>query len=282
MTHRGELPGGPVLRGFASQVHPVFMLPPLAAAAFGGVIARDVTGGVVVLHLLAVFLAVYTAHLKDGYVDYYLRGEDDSHPLSRSWCQIGIVGTSVAFFVSLAGIWSAVGIGGVLITLPCWLLGVTHAPHLDMRPLGATGGYPLGVSLSFVGGYYLQTETVSRFVFAIGIVLFVLPVGIKIIDDLQDYEFDRSIGKHTIPVVIGESSASHLAYWLFGGVTVLILGLAATGVFPPGSIVAGGIFGAIAIVASRKPPELATMLLIRGSYVFFAALIIAVWIHPPG
>ena len=54
-----------VLEALASQVHPVFMLPPLAASAFGAVLAREFAPLVGVIHAVAIFFALYTAHLKD-------------------------------------------------------------------------------------------------------------------------------------------------------------------------------------------------------------------------
>jgi len=49
------------------------MLPPLAASLFGDCspISSPPLAGV---HLAAVFFGLYTAHVKDGYVDFYGRG----------------------------------------------------------------------------------------------------------------------------------------------------------------------------------------------------------------
>jgi len=42
------------------------------------------------------------------------------------------------------------------------------------------------------------------------------------------------------------------------------------------------LIGAVALFARRAGPELATMLLIRGSYLFLAVLVAAVWFRPLG
>ena len=56
--------------------------------------------------------------------------------------------------------------------------------------------------------------------------------------------------------------------------------LATAAVFPPSSVLAVVAFAAVAAVAYRAPSELATMLLIRGSYLFLAVLVAAVWFEP--
>ncbi|MEF8885433.1 MAG: ubiquinone biosynthesis protein UbiA, partial [Haloarculaceae archaeon] len=102
------------LRAFASQVHPVFMLPPLAASLFGGLLAASLgtatfDGRVAGVHVLAAFFALYTAHVKDGYVDFYGRGEDDDHPLTASGCRVALAGASAAFFACVGVVWWVVG-----------------------------------------------------------------------------------------------------------------------------------------------------------------------------
>ena len=51
------------LDALASQVHPVFMLPPVAASAFGVVIAGLIAPASFLLHAAATFFSVYTAHV---------------------------------------------------------------------------------------------------------------------------------------------------------------------------------------------------------------------------
>ncbi|MFC7155419.1 UbiA family prenyltransferase [Halomarina halobia] len=271
------------VRALASQVHPVFMLPPLAASAFGAVLARDFSLALALLHLAAAFFGLYTAHVKDGYVDFYGRGEDDDHPLSERGCRLALAGASACFFVLLGVIGLLVGPIAALLTLPGWLIGYFHAPQLDMHPVSATAGYPTGIGLALLGGYYVQTRTLSPTVLAFAAVFVVVLSGIKVIDDAKDYDYDRSISKRTVAVVLGRRRAREAAYGLMvaGMLAVALLALF-TPIFPPSSVLAAAAFGAVALLARPMDSALATMVLIRGSYVFLALLIAAVWFRPLG
>ena len=277
---RGGTGGSAAVRALASQIHPVFMLPPIAASWFGGVLVGEFSLVVGALHATAIFAAVYTAHVKDGYVDFYVRGEDDDHPMTEHGCRLALGGATVLFFASLLGLLLLVDWVAAALTLPCWLIAYHHAPQLDMNPVTATLGYPTGIALAILGGYYAQATTLSPIAGAFALVFLVLLAGVKIIDDEQDYEYDRSINKRTVAVVLGRERARSSATALFLCGLVLVVGFAAVHVFPPGSILAAFAFGVVAAVAYRADSTLATMLLIRGSYVFLALLLIAVWFRP--
>ena len=279
---------GPVaaLRAFASQIHPVFMLPPLSASLFGGLLAASTAGVpfdriMAAVHVLAAFFALYTAHVKDGYVDFYGREEDDDHPLTASGCRVALAGASVAFVACLAAAWWLAGPVAALLTLPGWLIGFNHAPRLDMHPVSATAGYPAGIAFALLGGYYVQASALSPTVLALAGVFLVVLSGIKVIDDATDYEYDRSIGKRTAAVAVGPGAAYRAAYALMATGMVAVLGMAAglEGV-PPSAAGAPVVFAAVALFARRAGPELATKLLIRGSYLFLAVLVGAVWFRP--
>jgi 4-hydroxybenzoate polyprenyltransferase len=270
------------------------MLPPLAASLFGGLLAASTaagtgTGGTAVaydpvvagVHVLAAFFALYTAHVKDGYVDFYGRGEDDDHPLTARGCRVALAGASVAFFACVGAVWWLVGFVGALLTLPGWLIGFNHAPRLDMHPVSATAGYPSGIAFALLGGYYVQATTLSPTVLALAGVFLVVLSGIKVIDDATDYDYDQSIGKRTAAVAIGPDAAYRAAYALMATGMVAVLGMAAglRGV-PPSAAGAPVVFGLVAVAARRAGPELATKLLIRGSYLFLAVLVGAVWFRP--
>jgi 1,4-dihydroxy-2-naphthoate octaprenyltransferase len=264
----------------ASQVHPVFMLPPLAASGFGAVLAGEFDLGVAAVHLSAMFFAVYTAHVKDGLVDFHVRGEDDDHPLTERGCLTAIRGASAAFFACAAALWWAVGAGALLLVLPPWLIAYHHAPQLDTNPVTTTTGYPLGIAFSLLGGYYVQTGALGVRPLAFAAVLLVLLAGVKVVDDSQDYDYDRSIGKHTVAVVLGEQGARRVAFALMGAAMVGVVAFVAFAVFPPSAVAAVAAFGAVAAFAARADPEIATMLLVRGCYVFLAVLVAAVWFQP--
>jgi 4-hydroxybenzoate polyprenyltransferase len=266
----------------ASQVHPVFMLPPLAASGFGAILARSVEPVVAAVHVTAVFSAVYTAHVKDGYVDFYRRDEDDDHPLSRVGCRLALGGATVGFAACTALLWLRVGPGAALLTLPTWVIGYLHAPQLDTHPVTATTGYPVGIGLAIVGGHYAQAQAFSATVLGFAAVFVVVLTGIKVVDDATDYAYDRSIGKRTVAVVLGRRRARAVAYALMTVGLVGVVAFALVDLFPPSAVGAVVAFGAVAAFARRAGTDdrLATMLLVRASYLFLAALVVAVWFTP--
>jgi 1,4-dihydroxy-2-naphthoate octaprenyltransferase len=264
----------------ASQIHPVFMLPPVASSLFGAALAGDFVVGLALLHATSAFFALYTAHVKDGYVDFHHRGEDDDHPLTARGCRLAMAGSTVAFGLCMAAIWLLVGPIAAAITLPGWVIGYLHAPQFDMNPVTATAGYPSGIALALVGGFYVQAGAVTAEVAAFAVVFLTILSGIKVIDDAQDYEYDRSIDKRTVAVVLGQGTARRFAFGLMVAGLLGVVGLAVSAVFPPGSVAAAVAFGTVALAAARAGPEVATMLLIRGSYVFLAALVTVVWLEP--
>lgn len=269
-----------IIRGYSSQIHPVFMLPPVVASWFGAIIAEDVTIYLGAIHVLAVFLAVYTAHIKDGYIDYYVRGEDTHHPLTIRGCRIGLAGASIAFALCVGLLWLFVGPIAALLTIPGWVIGYLHTPYLDMNPIGATVGYPAGIALAIIGGFYVQTGFISLAVIGYALVFLLILIGVKIIDDETDVLFDQSIEKHTVAVVLGPKRGRRLAFCFLSIGLITVLWLTVDGYFPPSAPLAAVVFATIAIFALPAPPALATKLLVRGGYVFFAVLIIAVWYQP--
>ncbi len=268
------------LHALASQVHPVFMLPPLAASWFGAAVAGEFNLTIGTVHMAAMFFAVYTAHIKDGYIDFYGRGEDDDHPLSARGCKLALVGAAVGFAVCTGALGVLVGPGAALISLPTWFIGYLHAPQLDTNPVTTTLGYPTGIALAIAGGFYAQTSTLDGTVVGFALVFLVTLAGVKIIDDEQDYRYDRSIDKKTVSVTLGRTPARKLA------LSCMLLGLfgvlwgTVSGLFPPSSPVAALAFGSIVLVARHAGSTVATMLLIRGAYVFLAVLLVAVWFRP--
>ncbi|TMT86512.1 ubiquinone biosynthesis protein UbiA [Haloterrigena sp. H1] len=267
-------------RALWSQVHPVFMTPPLAASLFGAILAGTVDPLLAAIHLVAMFAAVYTAHVKDGYVDFYVRDEDDDHPLTERGCRLAL-GLSTAT-VGLCCVVLAVLVDAIaaMLVVPTWLIAYHHAPQLDTNPVTATTGYPLGIALSVLGGYYVQATTISAVSLAFAVVFLTLLSGIKVIDDAQDYAYDRSIEKRTVAVAVGPDRAYDVAYGLMAVALVAVIGFAIVRLFPVTALLAALVFAAVAGIARRAGPELATMLLIRGSYLFLAVLVAAVQFEP--
>lgn len=258
------------------------MLPPIAASWFGSMLAGRFSLPIGALHMTAIFCAVYTAHVKDGYIDFHHRDEDDDHPLTVHGCRLALGLATGAFFLCLAGLWWLVDPWAALVTLPGWLIGFHHAPQLDMHPVTATSGYPTGIAFAIVGGYYVQTTAIAPVAVAFAAVFLVLLSGVKVIDDAQDYDYDRSISKRTVAVVLGPRGARRTAYGLMAVGLLLVLGFVAVRLFPPGAVLAVAVFGTVAAISRRADPELSTMLLIRGSYLFLALLLVAVWFRPLG
>ncbi len=280
LARRGPGPGRAV-SALASQVHPVFMLPAVATAVFGGLLAGATRPLPLALHTLAVGLGLYTAHVTDGYVDFYVRGEDDDHPLTRGGCRVALWGASLGFWAVTLALGALVGPWAVALTAPGWLIAMGHAPQLDTNPVGATLGYPAGIALALLGGFYVQAGTLTAPVVGLGAVFLVVLAGIKVVDDAQDVTYDAGIDKRTVAVAVGPRRARHLAFGLMGVGSVGVVGLAGwlDGI-PASAGLAAVPFLAVAGVAWRAGPELATMLLIRGSYLFLAVLVAAVWFEP--
>ena len=279
--HSGTVPAA---RALASQIHPVFMLPPVAVSLAGSLLAARATGTftptVAALHATAIFAAVYTAHVKDGYVDFFVRSEDDDHPLSVRGCRLALIGAGILFAVALTGVYLTAGPAAAALTAPTWALGYFHAPQLDTHPITATGGYPAGIALSLLGAFVAGHGSLTPTVLGLAGVLLAVLLGIKIIDDAQDLAYDRSIDKRTVAVALGPGRAHRLAEGLLAAGLLGVTVLAAVGVFPTGSVLAVFAFGAVAAIAHRADARLATMLLVRGAYIFLALLLVALWYRP--
>lgn len=265
-----------------SQVHPVFMLPPLATSLFGGILAGRLDILPALVHVATMFFAVYTAHVKDGYIDFHVRGEDEDHPLTGHGCRLAFLTSTLAFWAGTALLAMVASPVTAALAIPTWVIAYNHAPTLDVHAVTTTLGYPTGIGLSLLGGYHAQAGTLTLEPLAVAGIFLVLLAGVKIIDDSQDYAYDRSIEKRTIAVLVGQSRARRLAYGIQGFAMLLASIVALLGILPIGSLLGVGAFVAVALLAARAEPETATMLLVRGSYVFLACLVAAVWFRPFG
>ncbi len=269
-----------LLGAYASQVHPVFMLPPVASALVGAALSGAFDVRTALIAAGAAFFAVYTAHVKDGYVDFHYRGEDDDHPLTVRGCRLGLAAATVGFLVCLAGLALLAEPIAVALAAPMWAIGYLHAPQFDTNPVTTTLGYPVGIALCLLTGYAAQTGTLAARPLALAAVLVTVLSGVKIIDDSQDYDYDRSIEKRTVAVVLGPEGSRSLAVGLLAAGLFAVVPLTITGVMPPSAPAASVVFGVVAAVAVRRDPRTATMLLVRGAYLFLAALLVAVFFEP--
>jgi lycopene cyclase domain-containing protein len=269
------------------------MLPPVAASLAGATVPfapgadASVTGGLTAFdpwagafHAGAIFAAVYTAHVKDGYVDFHRRSEDEDHPLTVPGCRLGLGVAAVLFLACLGGLWIQGGPIVVALTAPTWALGFFHAPQLDTNPIGATLGYPGGIALAVLGGAAAQTGTVGELPLVVASILLVVLTGVKIVDDCQDLAYDRSIGKRTVAVLVGLDRARQVAHALFLGGGILVCWSTLGGPFPPSAVIAPLVFGAVVVRTRREEPKRATELLVRGTYLLLALFLTAIWLRP--
>ncbi|MFD1525433.1 lycopene cyclase domain-containing protein, partial [Halolamina salina] len=195
-------------------------------------------------------------------------------------CRLGLVGATVGFLGCLGGLALLARPVAVAFAAPMWAIGYLHAPQFDTNPVTTTLGYPVGIGLCLLTGYAAQTGALASRPLALAAVLVIVLAGVKIIDDAQDYEYDRSIEKRTVAVALGPARSRSLAVALLAAGLFAVVPLSITGVLPPSAPAASVLFGAVAAVAVRRDPETATMLLVRGAYLFLAALLVAVFFEP--
>jgi len=279
------------LRALGSQVKPRFMAPALAASVYGGLLAAASAGppsdglaaavaglslSPAAVHLLATFLALYTAHVKDGLVDFYERGEDEALPLTREGCRVAIVGSGVGFAACALALWWLVGPLSALLTVPLWPLGYLHAPWLDRGPVGTSTDYAVGVALVVLGGNAVQAHHVSPVALGVaGVFIPVLAAGAVLLD-VEDRDVDERVGKRTVPTVLGPRGATRLAAGLVALSAALVAGLVVVGVLPTAALVAAAVLALASLGPTRWSPDRAVTLLQVGTTVAAVLVLAAV------
>ncbi|WP_280586650.1 hypothetical protein [Halorubrum sp. Boch-26] len=260
----------------ARLVQPTFLAPAVATAVLGGLLAPAPDAGVLVGHAMAVGLAVYAAHLRDAFVDRFRRGEEPAGGTTPRLLRRSFAATTAAFWTTVAGLCVAVGPTALLAVGPVWVLAALHAPFLDVRPVGSATDYAAGVALALVGGYALQTATVSGEVLAVAGALGTALVAITVSVDALDADFDRAIGKRTVPVALGSERADRLAATLFlaaGAAVVLAVGY---GALPVGALPAAAVTPVAAAAVFARPRERAVLAQMAALYPFLALLVVPV------
>ncbi|MFB6090565.1 MAG: hypothetical protein ABEJ97_05850 [Halobellus sp.] len=213
-----------------AYVRPTFMLPAVGMSAYGALLApaASLDIGVAALHAVAVGVALFVAHLRDGLVDGHVRGEEDPRlPVAAFRWGIAI-GTAVGIAIA-AALYAVAGALAAVTLLGLLALALLHAPYLDRHPVSVTVDYPIGIALVIVGGYAAQDAAVPPAVAAVAAVCCVLLAGIKVGIDALDADFDRSIGKRTIPVVLGPRGADRVAIGVFALAALATAGVAVGG-----------------------------------------------------
>lgn len=253
-------------------------------SGFGALLAAESAVPTAALHAVAVSLTVYVAHLKDGYVDYYVRGEDESNPLNPGEIRAAIGAATALFACCLAALWVAAGPIAVLLTAPLLALGYLHAPRLDTHPVTESVDYPLGIVLATVGGYVTQTGTVTPLVLAVCLVFVPLLVGNNVALDRLDYRHDRRIAKRTLPVVLGPDRALRTARLLVIVSAATLVASSAFGPLPRSALLAGSVPVTAALYCSLRnlDPGRVVALFVGATYVFGLLLFLAIRFGGPG
>jgi 4-hydroxybenzoate polyprenyltransferase len=262
--------------GFLAHVRPTFMLPAVGISAYGGALSGTVADPLAgVLHAGLVGLALFVAHLRDGYVDGHRRGEETPR-LSVAAFRWGI-GTGGVAVVALSGVLSVrAGLPAALSTVALLALALLHAPYLDRHPLTVTVDYPAGIAVALLGGYATQTGSVTLGVVGVAAAFVGLLSGIKVGIDRLDAEFDRSIGKRTVPVAFGSRGADRIAAGVFAA-TAAITAVVAVGSARPIAVVAAATVPVgCALATVFAPADRAVRIQMGLTYAFAALLFLGV------
>jgi 1,4-dihydroxy-2-naphthoate octaprenyltransferase len=224
-------------RVYWSQVHPVFMVAAIGATVVGGLYSPIANLGNLTIFCVCVFAALYFAHVRDSYVDFFERGEDRFSYMTKQQAKRAMLACTLAVvacgaYFALQGLWLAVGV-----VFAGLLLAFFHTP-MDLNPIGATAGYPTGLALAAIGGFYVQAGAVSNKIVFFAAAVWLVLNGVKIVDDIKDFEWDRKFGKIAAPVYFGKKKAKKVAVALvFAGATLGLL-LSLAGVLPVFSAIA--------------------------------------------
>jgi len=269
--------------GLLAYVRPTFMLPAVGMSVYGAVLAAATTfePTVAVLHAGTVGLALFVAHLRDGYVDGHLR-EEETPRLDGPAFQLSIALGTLAV-VLLSGILAiTAGAIAALSTLVLLVLALLHAPYLDRHPVTVTVDYPVGIGTTVVGGYAAQAGGVDLEVVIVALLFSGLLSGIKIGIDRLDRDFDASIGKRTVPVVLGSAGADRVALTIFSLTSLLTMAVGVAGNWRlvaiefPFAVLAALAPLACLVATRRFEDEWAVRVQMASTYVFAIGLFFAV------
>ncbi len=194
-------------KAYWTQVHPIFMAAALQAGLAGSLFYENFNLYTFFAVSVGIFSALYYAHVKDSYIDYYVRHEDRVASLTKYQSKLGMRISMVIFFLSMVYLYAVSGWLIIPLMFGGLFLAYTHAPYLDMNPFGATAGYPTGLALATLAGYYSQSGLLNNEVLIFSSVVWMILNGVKIIDDIKDYEWDKSFGKRTAVVALGKKNA---------------------------------------------------------------------------
>ncbi len=263
---------GRAVDGLLAGVKPTFMLPAVGLALAGGALAPAVYIPLATTHAAAVGAALYTAHVVDEYVDAHVRGEHDP-VLPPGLLKTAAASASLTFLALVALLWAVGARAAVAATLPLWALAVLHAPALDKHPLTVTVDYPVGVALAFAGGYLAQTDALTPGVAAVALALVVSLSGLKVSIDRHDREFDRTVDKRTLPVLLGDDASTRVSAAVHALAALVVVSFVAGGVLSALALAAAVVALADAAIAASLAPRWSVRLQMALAYPFTAALL---------
>ena len=270
------------IAGLLAHVRPTFMLPAVGMSAYGGALApaAEFEWSTAALHAGTVGLALFVAHLRDGFVDGHLRGEETPR-LSVATFRGGIWLGSAAVIVLSAILATLSGPIPAFSTLLLLGLALLHAPYFDRHPLTVTVDYPIGIGVALIGAHAAQA-TISGTVVAVAALFAGLLAGIKVGIDRLDESFDRSIGKRTLPVAFGAERAERTAASIFLLTAVASVGVGLSGaagllsVSPALAVGAASVPVACLLATLRLPPERAVRVQMALTYAFAVLFFLSV------
>jgi len=263
------------LRSLATQVKPRFMLPAVATAGFGTLLAPTVAPTVAGSHVLCVALALYIAHLRDEYVDAHVRGEEEPS-VTRRLLSAATVTAVVGFILSLGALWLLTDALAAALTLPLLAFALLHAPYLDTNPITVSADYPLAIGLVICGGYAAQTGMVPEWLIWVAGAFVLVLVGATVALDRLDRAFDATIDKLTVPVVLGDRRAALLSAGLVAaGGALVVIGVGA-GTLPAPTLVAAVVPMLAAVASYRAPPRRAVAIQMAAAYPFASMLFLTI------
>jgi 4-hydroxybenzoate polyprenyltransferase len=243
---------------------------------YGGVLSAgmvDPLSGA--LHAGAVGGALYVAHLRDGYIDGHRRGEEAPRLTVPAFRSAVLTGSLVVVALS-AVLFARSGVSAALSAVLLLVLALLHAPYLDRHPLTVTADYPVGIGLALLGGYAAQTGSVTLGRVGVAAAFVGLLSGIKIGIDRLDADFDRSIGKRTVPVAFGSRGSERLAVAVFGATAVTTAAVGVGSVRPTAVVAAAAVPVGCLLATVFASPDRAVRIQMALTYVFAAVLFFGV------
>lgn len=273
---RDQAGPGPAIRALGSQVKPTFMGPALAGAVYGGLLGGAVDPRPAAVHVVATFLALYAAHVKDSLVDFYRRGEDETLQLTPRGCYLALAVSGAGFVTCLPVIWWLAGALPALLTLPLWPLGYLHAPWLDRHPIGTSFDYAVGVFLVVLGGAAVQVGRLDPATVGTAVVFVPVVAAGAILVDADDVDADRRFGKRTVPAILGVGRARLVAAGLVGVAAAIVLGLSILGPLPELALTAAAVLGSVTLGLPAVEPRHGFRLAMGGTTVAAVLLLVAI------